>query len=116
MSRQPFASIKKPHLPPNTTGLNLSPRAARAIKGIQELSESDDGLCALDYTIFSQYLALASQEVFAIQVSLMGKELSQRPTLPSGLRGTFEPARPGEIEYQKDTILDFMTFSYSLRH
>jgi len=56
------------HLPPNTTSPNLSRRASRAIKGIQDLLESDEELCALDYTNLSKSLALASQENFAIDV------------------------------------------------
>lgn len=66
------------HLPPNTTNFDFSRRAARAIKGIQELSESDEELCALDYTYLSKYLAFASQEGFAVEVSFDG-EVSQRP-------------------------------------
>lgn len=61
------------HLPPTTTRSDPSRRAARAIEGIQELSESDEDLCALDYTNLSNFLALASQEVFAIEVDLVGK-------------------------------------------
>jgi len=69
------------HLPPKTARLDLSRRAARAIKGIQELAEADEDLCALDYAIFSQSLALASQEGFAIEVSFDGKEILRLLTL-----------------------------------
>lgn len=69
------------HVSPNTTGLDLSRRAARAIKRIQELLETDEDLCALDYTILSKSLALASQENFATEVSLDGEGLSTPLTL-----------------------------------
>ena len=63
------------HLPSNTTSLDFSAQAARAIKGIQGLPESDED--ALDYANLSKYLALASQEEFPIAVSFDG-EVSQR--------------------------------------
>lgn len=65
------------HLPPNTTRLDPNRRAARAIKAIQDLPESDDDLCALDYTNLSKSLALASQEGFAIEVSFYGQKTCQ---------------------------------------
>ena len=52
-----------------TARLDPSPRATRAIKEIQKLAETDEDLCAHDYAHFSKYLALASQEGFAIEVS-----------------------------------------------
>ena len=70
------------HLPPTTTRLDPSRRAARAIKGIQELSESDEDLCALDYAKFSKSLDLASQEGFAIEVSFDGERNIGLLTLP----------------------------------
>lgn len=66
------------HLPSNTTNVDFNRRATRVIKGIQELSESDEELCALDYTNLSKHLAFASQEGFTVEVSIDGKA-SQRP-------------------------------------
>ena len=65
------------HLPSNPTSLDFSRRASRAIKGIQELSERDEDLCAFDYANLSKSLALASQEGFPTEVSFDG-EVSQR--------------------------------------
>src|SRR5260370_32861188 len=73
MSGQPSAPTHKPHKPPNTTRSKPSHRAVRSIKGIQELFENGEDLLAVDYAGFSQSLALASQEDFAIQVSCDGE-------------------------------------------
>jgi hypothetical protein len=76
------STARMSHLTPNTTSLNLNRRASRAIKGIQELLESDDELYALDYTNLSTFLALASQENFSIEVSFDWDGLNSTHSAP----------------------------------
>lgn len=64
-----------------TARLDPSHRAARAIKEIQELAETDEDLYADDYARFSKHLALASQEGFASEVSFDG-ERNMKATNP----------------------------------
>ena len=68
-----------------TARLNPSHRAARAIKKIQKLAETDEDLYADDYARFSKHLALASQEGFASEVSFDG-ERNMKATNPAGLQ------------------------------